>query len=172
VLAAVALVVLAAALVAPSALPAAPAATAGMTTLELGVLRDLNATRAEYGLPPLTLNQRLSDAAAAHTHEMAAEGYFKHSSFDGTPFWRRIGQFYPVTGYAYWSVGENLLWSSPDLDPSDAIDWWMQSPPHRANILSKEWREVGLDALHVTAAPGTYHGLDVTLVTMDFGVRR
>jgi uncharacterized protein YkwD len=172
VLAALAPAVLAAVLLAPSALPAAPKQAASMVSLEAGVLREVNATRAQYGLPPLRLNLRLSEAATAHTREMAADGYFKHNSFDGTPFWQRITHFYGVGGYGYWSVGENLLWSSPDVDASQALQWWMQSPPHRANILSKEWREVGIDALYVPGAPGTYHGLDVTLVTLDFGVRR
>ena len=48
----------------------------------------------------------------------------------------------------------------------------MASPEHRANILTARWREIGVSAVHVAAAPGVYHGLDVTIVTTDFGVRR
>ena len=48
----------------------------------------------------------------------------------------------------------------------------MKSPEHRANLLSAKWREIGLSAVHVQAAPGTFDGLDVTIVTADFGVRR
>jgi hypothetical protein len=47
----------------------------------------------------------------------------------------------------------------------------MKSPEHRANLLSPTWREVGVSALHVAAAPGAFQGLDVTIVTTDFGVR-
>jgi len=48
---------------------------------------------------------------------------------------------------------------------------WMASPEHRANLLTARWRQVGLSAVHVAAAPGTFNGLDVTIVTADFGVR-
>jgi uncharacterized protein YkwD len=47
----------------------------------------------------------------------------------------------------------------------------MNSPPHRANLLSPRWREVGLAAVHVGRAPGVYGGREVTIVTADFGVR-
>ncbi len=39
------------------------------------------------------------------------------------------------------------------------------------NILSREWREVGLGAAHFAAAPGQYRGGPVTIVTADFGAR-
>jgi uncharacterized protein YkwD len=47
----------------------------------------------------------------------------------------------------------------------------MASPEHRDNILTPRWREIGISALHVPAAPGTYHGQEVTVITTDFGVR-
>ena len=156
VLAALAPAVLVAMLLAPTALPATKPA-ASMAALQLGVIRDVNSTRAQFGLPPLRLNQKLSDAAASHSQEMAADGYFKHTSFDGTPFWQRITQFYGISGYGYWSVGENLLWSSPDVDPAQAsvVD---SVRPHRANILSKDWREVGVGALYVRLRPARTTG--------------
>jgi hypothetical protein len=49
---------------------------------------------------------------------------------------------------------------------------WMNSPPHRRVLLTPTWRDVGISALHVTAAPGDFGGDDVTLVTADFGIRR
>jgi len=161
---------LAALLLAPPALPAS-SRPMSMASLEAGIVREVNGVRAQYGLPALRVNVHLAQAATEHTNEMAADGYFRHNSFNGTPFWQRITQFYGEAGFDYWAVGENLLWSSPGVDPAEAVAWWMQSPPHRANILSKDWREVGVDALYVAGAPGTYHGLDVTLVTLDFGVR-
>jgi uncharacterized protein YkwD len=48
----------------------------------------------------------------------------------------------------------------------------MNSPEHRANLLNGRWREIGISAVHAVAAPGTYDGLDVTIITTDFGVRR
>jgi hypothetical protein len=39
-------------------------------------------------------------------------------------------------------------------------------------MLTARWRDIGLSAVHLTAAPGTYGGREVTIVTADFGVRR
>jgi uncharacterized protein YkwD len=68
-------------------------------------------------------------------------------------------------------VAENLIWSSPVLSADDAIKLWMDSPPHRKNLLTPGWREVGLGAVRALGAPGVYRGLDVTILTADFGVR-
>jgi hypothetical protein len=38
--------------------------------------------------------------------------------------------------------------------------------------MNPRWREIGVSAVHENAAPGVYKGLDVTIVTTDFGVRR
>ena len=75
------------------------------------------------------------------------------------------------SSYGKWSVGENLLWSSGSVDASSALKLWMESPAHRANILTPRWREVGLSAVSVAAAPGVYGGRDVMIITSDFGVR-
>jgi uncharacterized protein YkwD len=101
---------------------------------------------------------------------MAQRGFFAHESSDGTPFWRRVERYYSET--RYWSVGENLLWSSPDVDPARALRMWMNSPGHRKILLTARWREVGLSAVHVDAGPGVFNGMPVTVVTADFGVRR
>ena len=90
---------------------------------------------------------------------------------DGSAFWKRIERVYPAGTARYWSVGENLLWSSPDIDAQGALQMWIASPEHKANLLTARWREIGISAVHVAAAPGTYRGLDVTIVTTDFGVR-
>ena len=145
---------------------------ASLSALERGVLAELNALRKQHGLSPLRVSSRLSAAARQHSLEMAARGYFSHNSANGSSFDRRIVRFYPVSGSRYWSVGENLLWSSPDVDPSGALEMWWNSPEHRKNMLTGRWREIGLSAVHVAAAPGTYGGREVTIVTTDFGVRR
>jgi uncharacterized protein YkwD len=145
--------------------------TTSLSTLEQGVLSDLNALRKQHGLAPLRLSASLSAAARQHSSEMAARGYFSHSSANGSSFDKRIARYYPVGGSHYWSVGENLLWSSPDVDAGGALDMWWNSPEHRKNMLTARWREIGLSAVHVPAAPGTYGGREVTIVTTDFGVR-
>ena len=145
---------------------------AAMRTLEQGVLSDMNELRRQHGLAPLRLSNALSAAARQHSTEMAAKGYFSHSSSNGSSFDRRIARFYPMGRSRYWSVGENLLWSSPDVDPSSALKMWFNSPEHKRNMLNARWREIGLSAVHVAAAPGTYGGREVTIITADFGVKR
>jgi uncharacterized protein YkwD len=157
---------------APAALPARAGHRAALTSLETGVLRQLNDIRVAHNLVPLRLSASLTAAATQHSTEMGADGYFEHESVDGTAFWKRIGRWYPASGRGYWSVGENLLWSSPDVDPKAALELWMNSPEHRANILTARWREIGVSAVHVANAGGTYKGLPVTIITTDFGVRR
>jgi uncharacterized protein YkwD len=158
---------------AATASPAQPTGQhVALSSLEQGVLADLNAIRIQHHLVPLRLSTALTTSAREHSQEMASKGYFAHESADGSAFWKRIKLVYPQGSAGYWSVGENLLWSSPDVDPSGALTMWMNSPEHRANILSPSWREIGVSALHVDAAPGTFQGLDVTIVTTDFGVRR
>jgi uncharacterized protein YkwD len=49
---------------------------------------------------------------------------------------------------------------------------WMSSPPHRENLLSRTWLEIGISAVHFDSAPGTYDDGPVTIVTADFGYRR
>jgi uncharacterized protein YkwD len=157
------------ALAAP-AQPVTPAAA--VSALESGVLTDINALRQSYGLAPLRLSAELTAAARQHSASMAAMGYFGHDSADGSPFWKRLRRYYGSTRYGYWSVGENLLWSAPDVDPAGALQMWLASPEHRANLLTARWREIGIAAVHVDAAGGIYGDEPVTVVTTDFGVRR
>jgi uncharacterized protein YkwD len=143
-----------------------------MSVLEQGVLADVNALRHEHGLSSLRFSTKLAAAARSHSFEMAKRGYFSHDSANGSTFDRRIVRYYPLRGTHYWSVGENLLWSSPDVDPAGALNMWLNSPEHRKILLTGRWREIGLSAVHATSAPGTYGGREVTIVTADFGVRR
>ena len=155
---------------------AAPATAAERTvraddSLERGVLAEINALRAQRKLAPLRLNVRLGAAADTHSRAMAGRGFFAHESADGSSFWKRVQRFYSDRGFARWSVGENLLWSSPSIDAAGALQMWLDSPPHRKNLLSPGWREIGLSAVHVAAAPGVFGGRETTIVTADFGAR-
>ena len=155
--------------------PAAASAdrpASAMRVLEQGVLAKVNALRRRHGLVPLRLCSGLAAAARRHSTEMASRGYFGHSSASGASFDRRIARFYPMGGRHYWSIGENLLWSSPDVDAAGALSAWLNSAEHRKNMLMARWREIGLAAVHLASAPGAYGGRAVTILTADFGVRR
>jgi uncharacterized protein YkwD len=121
---------------------------------------------------PLRESAALDRSARQHSDEMGRLGYFGHASADGTVFWKRIRRYYRANGYSYWSVGENLLWSSPSVTAGHALKLWIGSPEHLRNLLTPQWRQIGVSAVHVVGAPGVYNGLPVTIITTDFGVRR
>jgi uncharacterized protein YkwD len=161
-------------------LVASPAgATAGgappvsaLRPLEQAIRGEVNALRRQHSLVPLRHSDGLAAAAREHSNDMARRGYFGHNSAAGLSFSRRIARFYPIGSRRYWLVGENLLWSSAELNATAALTLWLDSPKHRQVMLTARWREVGVSAVHVGSAPGVYGGRDVTIVTVDFGVRR
>ena len=102
---------------------------------------------------------------------MALKGYFQHDSAGGTSFWSRIERSYPSRGFSRWEVGENIAWSLPRATAAQVVRQWMGSPAHRASMLSRTWRELGLGAVRVPRAGGAYGGRAVTIVTLDLGVR-
>jgi uncharacterized protein YkwD len=155
--------------------PAAAATHGGATitasdALETGVLAELNVVRRAHGLAPLRRSSGLAAAAAEHSRAMAQFGFFQHDSRDGSPFSQRVQRYYAAGKRGTWSVGENLLWGTR-VSAAHAVRLWMQSPPHRRNILTPHWREIGLSAVHALHAPGVYGGRNVVIITSDFGVR-
>jgi uncharacterized protein YkwD len=148
-----------------------PSMAAGRS-LEAGLLAKINALRAGRGLARLRRHERLVSAAVEHSREMARRGFFGHRSADGSSFEARVQRHYGSAGYRYWAIGENLIWASPTIAPSAVIETWLQSPGHRSILLAGRWRELGISAVRVDAAPGSFRGLDVTILTADFGVRR
>ena len=142
-----------------------------LSAMEQDIVARINRQRTSRGLRPLRVSRGLTAAAGYHTQQMGQLGFFEHESVNGAPFWRRIERFYPARR-GYWSVGENIFWESPDTTAASAVREWMHSPPHRQNILTREWREIGISAEHFDAAPGAFEGRSVTIITADFGVRR
>ena len=145
-----------------------PATAEGQFVQEL--LVEINAVRAAHSLRPLRIGPALRRAADQHDREMGRLGYFEHDSPSGMSFSGRLERYYP-SGRRYWSVGENLLWSGWSLTPKAAVRIWMRSPPHRANLLGREWRQIGIAALRLPSAPGCFGHRRVWLLTTDFGVR-
>jgi uncharacterized protein YkwD len=140
-------------------------------SLDRQLLSQVNAVRVQHGLRPLELSQRLTAAATRHSMEMAQLGYFSHTSANGTAYWKRIRRFYPETGFQSWTVGEDLAWQSPSLTAADAIAMWMASPPHRAVLLGRDWREIGISAVRTGVGPGLFGHQPVIVVTTDVGAR-
>lgn len=142
-----------------------------LARLERRVLRQLNNFRQSHGLKTLRASRQLARAAKAHGFAMARKGFFSHDSANGSSFDTRIRRFYRTVGFRQWAVGENLLWSSGTLDGRRAIGLWKDSRGHRRNMLSRQWREVGVAAVKTRRAPGVFGGRTVTIVVTDFGSR-
>lgn len=138
--------------------------------LEPTLLEAINDLRRARGLGPLHLSRALAAVAGRHSMSMGEHGVFEHTSLDGSPFFMRLEAAYPRKGGRVWSVGENLAWASPGLSARQTLELWLASPPHRENLLSPVWRDIGLGAVHGFAG-GVYGGRDVTILTADFGVR-
>jgi uncharacterized protein YkwD len=130
----------------------------------------INDERASYGLQPVAPSGQLRDAAVSHSREMISESYFEHTSPAGLTFMSRIEQTGYMRGARTWTVGENLVWGTGPLStPQALVTAWMNSPPHRENLLRSTYREIGLAAL-----PGTpVSNSDLTGVTVssEYGFR-
>lgn len=142
-----------------------------VTQLEAEVLSAVNEVRTARGLQPLSLAPGLRAAAAFHSRAMAENGFFEHDSSDGTSFDRRVRRFYPTTKFAFWSVGENLLYTTRSLDAPAAVKAWLASPGHRRNLLSSQWRDAGVGVVRAASAGGVFGGSETWVLTMDFGTR-
>jgi uncharacterized protein YkwD len=144
------------------------------STFEKEIVQQINRIRAARGLRRIRWSRPLAAAATYHSKDMGRRGYFEHESANGADFSRRVERFYPFARrYRTWTVGENLYWGGGEYATAAwTVHEWMNSPPHRANILSRSWREVGIGAVEAASAPGVYRGERVTIVTANFGARR
>jgi hypothetical protein len=124
-----------------------------------GVLTTMtNEERAQNNVPPLTQNDLLTKAANLKAQDMATYGYFAHTSPQGKTPWYWFDQ----VGYSYIMAGENLAVNF--FESSDVAQAWMDSPTHRANVVKKDYREIGIGV-----ANGVYEGKNTVFVAELFG---
>jgi uncharacterized protein YkwD len=105
----------------------------------------VNAERAQEGLPALQASERLKSAAARHSADMVQRHFFQHVSPEGGTLTDRVKRTGYVGGADEWALGENIGWGTGSLGtPAAIVRGWMNSPPHRAVILSRRFREAGV----------------------------
>jgi uncharacterized protein YkwD len=105
----------------------------------------VNAQRAAHGLRPLQSSGDLRRAAHLHAVDMVRRRYFDHRSPDGRTVAQRVKRTGYLTGARRWALGEDIGWGSGTAaSPAGIVDAWMKSPGHRAVILDRRFREVGL----------------------------
>lgn len=113
------------------------------------ILELVNTERSKQGLKALTLSSKLTSVANTKAKDMADNNYFDHNSPTyGSPF-----EMLQTFGVEYSYAGENI---AAGQQSSEAVmNSWMNSSGHRANILNKNYTQLGVG--HVTGGSyGTY----------------
>ena len=128
-----------------------------------------NELRSQRGLPTLRQDARLRRAATGHSGDMVSRRFFEHTTPGGVTMVDRIMAAHYASRDIGWSLGENIAWGTGRLaTPRSIMRAWMDSPGHRANILKRSYREIGIGV--VTGVPsGSPSG---ATYTADFGVIR
>jgi uncharacterized protein YkwD len=129
----------------------------------------LNAERSSRGLVALRTNGKLVSAATAHSADMVANHYFAHDDQSGGGPEDRIAHAGYMPRYGPWVVGENIAWGTDYLaTPREIVRAWMNSTPHRHNILYTDFREIGVGI--VAGVPDPSLGDGATYST-EFGAK-
>ena len=111
---------------------AASSAPVAANSFERQAFNLINAERARYRLPALVWDGSLCRVARTHSDNMGRRNFFEHDSPDGASLPDRVS----AVGVAWRSLGENIAYNQGQVDPVRvAVEQWMQSPKHRANIL-------------------------------------
>jgi uncharacterized protein YkwD len=122
--------------------------------VEKAIYRAINRARRRFGLRHLRLAGPLSEAAQSHSRDLAVHHLLSHSSSDGTPFYTRIRRADHTR-----VVGETLLTCTGGSSAKKVVRAWMHSPPHRAELLGRPYRAMGIGR-------ATVHGR--SFITADF----
>nr|HID14442.1 CAP domain-containing protein [Anaerolineae bacterium] len=124
----------------------------------------VNQARLEEGLAPYGFSTLLTAAAQRHADDLAAHQIWSHTGSDGSTPKQRIAE----AGYAAWTwdggeliAGENFWTGYGTIE--DAMAFFLKDPPHRDNILSAIYREIGIGVATDTAGRNYY--------VLDFGAR-
>jgi uncharacterized protein YkwD len=145
---------------APITRPSAPPATLEPNDIEKRAFEQTNLMRVQNGLPPLTWDGDVCRMARIHSESMSRQGYFAHVTPEGLRLRDRARE---AGILRYVVLGENIAYNQGYDDPGAfAVEHWMASEKHRANILSPEFRAMAIGTF--VAADGTVY-LTQTFIT-------
>lgn len=125
----------------------------------------VNWARAQDGRAHLARRSALQRAAEVKGQRVASCGQFSH-----TPCGVNLTVGVNASGYRYATFGENLFagtWGK--VSPRDVVSAWLESPPHRANVLNGQFRHVGAAPVR---ANGLLGGKDAVVWTASFASPR
>jgi uncharacterized protein YkwD len=127
----------------------------------------VNTERQRHGLPTLHSSARLNAAADAHSADMVARGYFAHVTPEGRSVTERVRATGYLGGSDDWALGEDIGWGTGSAStPAAIFRAFMNSPPHRRVILTREFRQIGVGVS--PGVPVAGEGAGATFV-LDFG---
>ena len=138
-------------IIVPLSTSSAPSSSAGSASsvpqeFQKTIVSLVNQERAKKGLQPVKENAMLDRAAQLHAEDMLKKNYFSHTSKDGrspTARMQAAGYKAPVCNCTIQTAyGENI--ARGQTSPADAMNAWMHSPVHRANILYPSFKEIGV----------------------------
>lgn len=111
--------------------------------MEEEVVRLVNEERAKYGLQPLQISETLMQSARAKSEDMATRNYSSHTDPNGYTMYKEL------------NVGENIAYG---FNKSyNAINWWLNSEGHRANILNPNYKYIGVGFAKNSTSEYTYY---------------
>lgn len=132
----------------PAPAPAPAAATCGLSDFSASAMARINQWRASGATcgsrgalgpaPALSWNTLLTQAATAHSQDMATNNFFSHTGSGGSTLGSRVD----ATGYAWRSLGENIAAGQTSIN--QVVDGWIASEGHCANLLNPAFTQVGL----------------------------
>jgi len=126
-----------------------PAAGQQFSQFQKRVVELVNIERQKEGLKLLSADPLLMKGASAKSQDMVENGYFSHNSPKyGSPF-----NMMKTFGISYRYAGENI--ASGQTSPESVVRAWMNSPGHRANIMSSKFNKIGVGYAYTTG--GSYH---------------
>jgi uncharacterized protein YkwD len=140
--------------------------------IDKSILCLVDQIRRVHGLPKLHPNGALDSVASSQVVTMVKADYFADNRPTGqTPLALVTVTSYPQHTEAV-SVGQNIAWGTGGLaTPAHIVAAWMASPPHRANILNRTYRDAGVGV--TPAVPSVLRaGHSGATYAFEFGVRR
>ena len=117
---------------------AASEARLNTTALTAEIVRLTNVARQEQGLSALQASPSLAAAAQKHAEDMASNRFLEHEGSDGS----NVGQRVQRESYEWSKVAENVAYNQRGA--ADVMEGWLNSPPHRRNILNGDVTEIGV----------------------------
>ncbi len=125
----------------PAAEPKPAAQSDVLRRMETRIIEEVNDVRRKHGRPELTENQTLAAVARDYSRRMLRKEFFSHTGPSGSTVADRI----QAAGLTFRRVGENLAMTANVDRPAEGLTAdWMESPPHRKNILEGKYTQTGV----------------------------